>query len=100
MATTANTLIDLARQCPDISLTVKAGDLLEAMEYLLGEALNRPEDSELVSRTKTAELLGVDLSTLNRWEKTGYLLPVRIGRRVLYRAQDIRDSLERGRKIR
>lgn len=94
-----NTLIELARTCPDICLTVRAGDLLEAMEYLLGEAMNRPEDSELVTRGQAAEICHVDLSTLNRWEKSGYLTPVRIGRRVMYRTGDIREAINRGKKI-
>ena len=99
MTTTANTLIDLARQCPDISLTVRAGDLLEAMEYLLGEALNRPDDSDLIKRDQAAEICHVDLSTLYRWEKSGYLMPVRIGRRVMYRVADIQEAINRGKGI-
>lgn len=94
-----NILIELARTCPDICLTVRAGDLLEAMEYLLGEAMNRPEDSELVTRGQAAEICRVNLSTLNRWEKSGYLTPVRIGRRVMYRTGDIREAINRGKKI-
>ena len=49
----------------------------------------------LVKRETTAARLGVDLSTLWRWDRSGYLRPVRIGRAVYYRLSDI-EARERG----
>lgn len=56
---------------------------------------NRRASSTLLSRKKTSQRLNVDLSTLWRWEKSGYLLPIRIGRAVYYKLSDI-ESRERG----
>ena len=46
----------------------------------------------LIPRKKTAKLLGKNVSTLYRWEKTGYLLPaVRRGRSVYYSTLDLKQ---------
>ncbi len=42
-----------------------------------------------LSRTKTALMLNVTLSTLWRWDKENYLTPVRVGGKVMYRESDI-----------
>ena len=55
-------------------------------------------EDELLTRKQTATLLSVDPMTLSRWEKANYLIPVRAGRRVLYRRQDIMNALQKGGK--
>ena len=52
-------------------------------------------ENTLLSRRKVSELLGVDASTLWRWDKMGYLKAVRQGRRTNYRKSDIDDLLGR-----
>lgn len=92
-----NSLVELARQCPDISLTVKAGDLLEAMRSLLMEAVPQAPGKEdrLLSREEAAEMCGVDVSTLWRWDRDGYLKPVKIGRSVRYHTSDVMAILKK-----
>lgn len=53
------------------------------------------QGNALLSRKATSNRLKVDYSTLWRWEKTGYLKPVRIGRAVYYKVSDI-EARERG----
>lgn len=55
------------------------------------EELNKRTKKQVVylSRTKTALMLGVTLSTLWRWDKENYLKPVRVGGKVLYRETEI-----------
>lgn len=50
-----------------------------------------PEKREvLIPRTRAAKLLEKDVSTLYRWEQSGYLRPVvRRGRSVLYSSLDL-----------
>lgn len=44
----------------------------------------------LIPRKRTAKLLGKDVSTLYRWERSGYLVPaVRRGRSILYSSKDL-----------
>lgn len=42
-----------------------------------------------ITRAEAAKSLNVALSTLSNWDKSGYLSPVKIGRKVLYKASDI-----------
>lgn len=46
-----------------------------------------------IDRREAAEKLNVTLSTLWRCAKEGYLVPVKIGAKVLYRASDIDKML-------
>lgn len=91
-------LIGLAREFPDMCVTIRLGDLLEANEALarrVREEARRESgavaDDELVPKEVARKRLlgGVDPSTLWRWEKAGYLAPVRIGTKVYYRRGDI-----------
>lgn len=48
-------------------------------------------DPILLSRKKTAALLGISIGTVDALVRKGQLEPVRLGRRVLFR----RDAIER-----
>lgn len=50
------------------------------------------------SRSETRKLLGVAYSTMHYWEKAGILVPRRIGRKVFYSDQAIRDALSKAGK--
>ena len=43
----------------------------------------------LVTAEQAADVLGVSTRTLSRWEKVGRLPPIRVGRAVFYRGEDI-----------
>lgn len=97
------TLYDMARAYPEMSVTIKLGDLLKANEQL---ALKVRKDTErrmaskaqgcrLIPRNDVRDMLGVNDSTLWRWEHTyDYLRPVRIGRSVYYRESDLQAIIE------
>lgn len=100
-------LTKLAKQFPDLCVTVRLGDLLEAGDKLArrireeaqrdAERARRQWGDVLVPKEEARQMLGSpDPSTLWRWEKAGYLSPVRIGVRVHYRRSDI-DALVRSR---
>jgi hypothetical protein len=91
-------LIGMAREFPEMSVTIRLSDLLKANEALamrVREEARREAravyDDELVPKEEARKRLlgGVDPSTLWRWEKAGYLAPVRIGTKVYYRRGDI-----------
>lgn len=99
-------LIELARECPDICITVRLGDLVDAFRTMVSEVreemeMKTDEDltDRLVNRDEAAHILGVDSSTLWRWEKQDYLHPVRVGRSVKYRYSDIARVTGERRKI-
>ena len=75
-------LIEVARQCPDLTVSIRLGDLIEANQNLVEEALMRLEKSVAesrteiyLSRTKVMEMLEVASATLWRWEKCGFEMP-------------------------
>ena len=93
-------LLELAKTCPDLSVTVRLADLLEAGRCIVREAREEAAAEErerrasygdgLVPKEDARRLLGSpDPTTLWRWEKRGYLAPVRIGTRVYYRESAI-----------
>ena len=70
----------------------------EMLQKAVEAAISKQKESTsnvLLKREATAARLGVDLSTLWRWDRSGYLRPVRIGRSVYYKLSDI-EARERG----
>jgi hypothetical protein len=83
-------------------LTIDPGHLQrlisEAVEAALGRAnaVQRQSPSvpdEYLTRSEAAGLLRVSLVTLRNLERTGLLVPKRIGRRVLYSRRDVHASI-------
>ncbi len=60
---------------------------------------NKPVDTviKLLSRKDTADLFGVDISTINNWTKKGILIPIIIEGRRFFSYQDIQELIERSR---
>ena len=93
-------LFELARQCPQMSVTVKLEDLLTAGEQI---ARRVKDDAEHAVSQRAAEvgdrlipgreariMLGSpDPATMYRWSRRGYLTPVKIGTRNYYKAVEI-----------
>ena len=87
-----------SRERDKFSINLKTGDLYNMIHEAVEDALMKQSTrsaSTLLTRDATAKRLGVDVSTLWRWDKSGYLKPVRIGRSVHYRLSDI-EARERG----
>jgi len=99
-----NNIIQLAKLCPDLNLTVKAGELLEMVEYCVQSTRKSLEQQITDSNTETypspeqvSKILGVDKSTLWRWSKLNYLVPISIGGKRRYKMSDVKKLLgERG----
>ena len=95
-----SSIIKLAEQCPDITLSIKAGELIEAVRYCvlstrkeLEQQITDANTETYPSRQKVAEILDVDLSTLHRWSKQGYLVPIEVGGKRRYRMSDVKKIL-------
>jgi hypothetical protein len=94
-------VIDLVKQFPDLNLTVKAVDLIEMIDYCVGrtrteleQVLTDSSSETYPSRQEVADILDVDLSTLHRWNKMGYLKSIRVGGKCKYRMSDVKKILE------
>lgn len=93
-------LLALAREFPDMTVSIRIGDLIKAQDELIRKA--RAEErrameeaagglDDLIPKAEVLRTLHVHPSTLWRWEKCKYLQAVRIGSAVYYR----RSSLDR-----
>lgn len=82
----------------NFQIVVSAADLKEFALSIMAEvrAEQQPNNNEVYySVEETAKMFGIDKSTLWRWEKNCYLVPIRIGRKPKYRKSDI-DALMEG----
>ena len=94
-------LIELAKTCPDIILSVKCSDLLDAFRCIIDEKLMQ---SEIITANETKEIylkeeevrkiLNTSHASLHRWHKSEYLVPINIGRKIIYRKSDIDKILK------
>lgn len=97
--TSGNQFVVISKADFDAMVTDAALARLSSMEKEV-PIVNVPSSTEdadkFLTRQQTAELTHVSLMTLNRWEHTGYLVPERIGKRVLYSKQLVLDTMMKG----
>lgn len=94
-------LIMLAKECPDLTVSIKLSELVEANTLLIQETKRELEQiicdqhtETYPSREKVMEILDVSSATLWRWDKIGYLSPLNVGGKRRYRMSDVRRILE------
>ncbi len=95
------TLIDAAKQCPGMVVSIKVGDLIEANTLLIENVKSQLEQKiadasaeTYLSKEKVCEMLDVSTTTLWRWEKAGYLVPVAFGGQKRYKKSDVQRIIE------
>lgn len=103
MALNNANLLKLASECPDITVSIKLGDLVEANKLLIAETKRELEQQiqdqnteTYPSREKVMEILDVSASTLWRWDKIGLLKPLPCGGKRRYRMSEVKRLLEGG----
>lgn len=86
----------------NVSITVSGSDLLQFANHLIRTTKEELENTLLTKQKETyitpdeAKVqLHVDRSTLWRWAKTGYLIPVEVGGKRLYKQSDIDIILDK-----
>jgi len=96
-----NNIAELAKTCPDITINVKLGELLEMTEHCVQSTRKELEQQITDAATETypsveqvAKILNVDKSTLWRWNKQGYLTHIEVGGKRRYRMSDVKRVLE------
>lgn len=96
---------DIIKEGADITIAVKVGDLMLFADSLiqkakdeLGAATKMQEPDKLVSAKRLCEMLAIKMPTLYKWQRRGYIAPIHIGGRTLYRYSDI-QKLNKGCKI-
>ncbi len=87
---------ELLKSGANIQLVINALDLKEAFLAWQEElGTSQPKQDETYLTTKeAAEKCGVDVSTLWRWDKIGYLKKVKLGSKPYWRLSDIEKLME------
>jgi len=72
------------------------GQILEEKlkEFYMKTVPTTPPQKEFLSREEVCELLHINLVTLWRYTKDGRLKQHRIGKRVFFRAEEVRDAMK------
>ena len=94
-------LVQAAKECPDLVVSIKLSELVEANTLLIADTKRELEQlitdantETYPSRGKVMEMLGVSEATLWRWAKNGYLVPLNVGGKRRYRMSDVKRILE------
>lgn len=80
------------KQNRQIQIVLSPDDLEEAIRTVVSELLTQREVERAdrrITRAAARERLHVDDTTLWRWDKSGYLPAIRVGRSVYYREIDV-----------
>jgi hypothetical protein len=80
----------------NVSITIGTNDLMQFANHLIRSTKDELESTILAKKKETyvtpdevSVQLRVDRSTLWRWAKTGYLIPIEVGGKRLYKQSDI-----------
>ncbi|MDR2004155.1 MAG: helix-turn-helix domain-containing protein [Prevotella sp.] len=94
-------IAELAKTCPRLQISVELGSLVEAIDYCISKTRKDLEQQITDANAETyptpekvSEMLGIDRSTLWRWNKTGYLKCISIGGKRRYRMSDIKKLID------
>ena len=83
----------------NVQLVVGQSDLRDILKELITDALDEfKQDSKsetLLSIDEVAQKLNVTKPTLWRWAKSNYLVPIKVGKRPMYKLTDVEHLLER-----
>lgn len=88
---------ELLESNASVSVCVSLADLKEFVREMVAEAeAARPvvEEEKYLTIKDVCGILGVTKGTLWRWDKSGYLKAIRIGRNPQYRLSDINNLRE------
>ncbi|KAF5057798.1 Helix-turn-helix domain protein [anaerobic digester metagenome] len=93
--------LEIIDMYPELNVTIKAWELKEAIEHCVKMTCKELEQKETDTDTETysspdqvAKILNVSKSTLWRWAKQNYLVPIEVGGKRRYRMSDIKKILE------
>ena len=91
-------ITNLIKEGANVQLVINALDLREVFlqwneELKQSKPAEAKEESYLSAR-ETADKLGVDISTLWRWDRSGYLKKIKVGNKTRYRESDIIKLME------
>lgn len=94
-------LLKLAKEAPGTIIAIPVGDLVEANTRMIDQVranlereVARKQSVVYLTREQVLDKLNIVPSTLWRWAKRGYLVPVKVGGENRYKSTDIDRILE------
>ena len=97
-------ILQLAKEAPGTIIAIPVNDLVEANNRLvekavadLERAVVERQETIYLTRDQVMAKLNIVPSTLWRWHKRGYLVPLKVGGENRYRSTDIDTILNGGR---
>ena len=78
-------------------VVIQKSELIELLKEIVKENSKENLDSYnegYLTRKETAKLLKVSLVTLHNWNKSGVLKPHYIGNKVLYKLDEVKQTVE------
>lgn len=96
-------IAELIKSGSNVTLAVSANDLrewhkevIEDTRKTLESIITDANTETYPSAEKVCEILDINKTTLWRWEKKGYLVPVKAGGKRRYKMSDVKSILEGG----
>ena len=86
-------VIEIENISVDELTEIIAEKLVDKLEKRIATLVSKQNDDELLSRTETAKILKVELTTLWSWTKKGKITAYGIGNRVNYKRGEIMKAL-------
>ena len=86
-------LVQIENISVDELTEIIAEKLVDKLEKRIATLVSKQNDDELLSRTETAKILKVELTTLWSWTKKGKITAYGIGNRVYYKRGEIMKAL-------
>ena len=95
-----NIIEELIKSKADLTLAIKIKDLKEFADYLIGKTKRELEEIVVSEKAETyptikqvSEILNVNITTLWRWNKNGYLKTIEFGGGRRYKMSDVKALL-------
>ena len=89
-------LIELAKTCPSLTISIKCSDLIDAFRCVIEETkLQSEKDTKeepvetYLSEKEVREILQTSHSTLYRWNLTKYLTYSKVGRKNVFKKSEV-----------
>lgn len=99
-------ITELFNSGANITLAVTLSDLKAFHKEVIADTKRELEEIVISEKVETypspkqvCDILNVDLSTLWRWAKKGYLAPIEVGGKRRYRMSDVKAILNGGRNL-
>lgn len=96
-------ILDLLRNGTNITLSISVDDLREWHKEVINDTKQRLEDAiasekqeSYLGAQQVCDMLGMNMTTLWRWENKGYLVPAKVGGKRRFKYSEVKNILERG----